>query len=112
MPVIFNDEARKAKTEAELPGLVEKLKAKGAKKIILFGSAARGDVGPASDLDLIVVLDTAMSFKDRLAYVYDDLDNGVAVDILPYTAEELEELQRTRPFGERAVREGRVVHEA
>jgi len=112
MTVIFNDKERKAKLEAELIRIVEKLKAKGVRKIILFGSLVRGDVGPASDLDLLVVLDTDLGFKERLDLVYGDLDPGLAVDILPYTAAELEELQKTRPFIERAVREGRVVYEA
>ncbi len=36
-------------------------------KIILFGSHARGDAGPASDLDLLVVLPTVASRRRETA---------------------------------------------
>ena len=91
---------------------MEILKAKGVLRIILFGSLARGDVGPTSDLDLIVVMDTELDFMERLAYLYDGLGQTVALDLLPYTPEELAELEATRPFIQQALREGRVLYEA
>ncbi len=33
-------------------------------KLILFGSRARGDAGPYSDMDVVVILDDASSEKD------------------------------------------------
>ena len=103
---------RRKRLETELPRIVEALKEKGARKIILFGSLARGDVGPISDLDLIVVLETEMSFTQRPAYLYDTLDQKVALDLLPYTQVELDELRESRPFIGQALREGRVLYEA
>ena len=91
---------------------MEALKAKGARRIILFGSVARGDVGPTSDLDLIVVMDTKLDFMARLAYLYDELGQSVALELLPYTPEELTELEATRPFIQQALREGRILYEA
>ena len=73
---------------------------------------APGDVGPISDLDLIVVLETELSFTQRLAYLYDTLDQKVALDLLPYTQVELDELRESRPFIGQALREGRVLYEA
>lgn len=106
-------EDRRARLEAALPGMVERLAALGAKRVILFGSLARGDVGKRSDLDLIVVLDAPGRFLDRLALVDEALrDRDVALDALVYTSEEFEELSRTRPFLRRALREGRVLHAA
>lgn len=41
------------------------LKHSNAKKAIVFGSYARGEADEYSDLDLIIVADTARSFFDR-----------------------------------------------
>ncbi len=94
--------------------MVERLKRLGARRVILFGSLARGDVGKRSDLDLIVVLDAAPPrFLDRLALVDEALrERDVPLDVLVYTTSELAELSRTRPFLRRALREGRVLYEA
>ena len=93
--------------------MVERLKALGATRVILFGSVARGEVGKRSDLDLIVVLDAPGRFLDRLALVDEALrERDVPLDVLVYTPEEFAELSRTRPFLRRALREGRVLHAA
>lgn len=104
--------ARHALLEAELPALVRSLVALGAKRVVLFGSLARGDVRSTSDIDLLVVLDMPGRFADRLAAVYDAIDPGVGVDALVYTSEELAELSRTRPFVQRVLREGRELYAA
>lgn len=103
---------RRAELEAELPRLVERLVALGARKIVLFGSLARGDIGVASDIDLLVVLDMPGRFMDRLTAVYDAMQQRVGVDALVYTSAELEELSQTRPFIQQILREGRVLYEA
>ena len=106
-------EDRRARLEHVLPGLVDRLKALGARRVILFGSLARGDVGKRSDLDLIVVLDAPGRFLDRLALVDEALrERDVPLDVLVYTTEEFAELSRTRAFLRRALREGRVLYEA
>ena len=53
------------------------------KKIILFGSVARGDVHRGSDLDLIIVQETDEKFLSRLEPFYRDA--RIAMDILVYT---------------------------
>lgn len=106
-------ERQRARLEAALPAMVERLKALGARRVILFGSLARGDVGKRSDLDLIVVLDAPGRFLDRLALVDEALrDRDVALDALVYTSEEFALLSRARPFLRRALREGRVLYAA
>lgn len=104
---------RRARLEAALPGMVERLKALGATRVILFGSLARGDTGKRSDVDLIVVLDAPGRFLDRLGLVDDALrERDVPLDLLVYTKDEFAELSRARPFLKRALREGRVLYEA
>ena len=93
--------------------MVERLKALGASRVILFGSLARGDAGKRSDLDLIVVLDAPGRFLDRVGLVDDALrERDVPLDLLVYTSDEFAELSRTRAFLRRALREGRVLYEA
>jgi len=106
-------ESRRSRLEAALPGMVERLKTLGAKRVVLFGSLARGEVGKRSDVDLIVVLDAPGRFLDRLALVDETLrDRDVPLDALVYTSEEFAELSHSRPFLRRALREGRVLYEA
>lgn len=106
-------ERRRARLEAVLPRMVERLRALGAKRVILFGSLARGDVGKRSDLDLIVVLDAPGRFLDRLALVDEAVsDRDVPLDLLVYTSEEFALLSRTRPFLRRALGQGRVLYAA
>lgn len=104
--------ARRAALEAELPKLVRQLVDLGAKRVVLFGSLARGDVRSTSDIDLLVVLDVPGRFADRLRAVYEAIDPGVGVDALVYTSDELDELSRTRPFVQRILREGRELYAA
>lgn len=103
---------RRAELEAELPKIVDRLKSIGAKKIVLFGSLARGDVWRGSDIDLLVVLDRPGRFIDRLDIVYRAMAARVGVDAIVYTSEEFAELAATRPFVRQALAAGRVLYEA
>ena len=78
---------------------------------VLFGSAAWGEPGLASDLDLLVVWDTPLDFLARTVALYRRLQPQVAVDLLVYTPGEMEGMMR-RPFVRKAVEEGRVLYEA
>ena len=60
-------------------------------KIILFGSAARGDATADSDFDLLVVMPDGVHRRKTARYLYKHLgDTGVAVDILVATMDDLE----------------------
>lgn len=80
--------------------------------MVVFGSMARGDPSAESDLDLLIVQATGQRFLDRLDQMYRLLVPQVACDILVYTPEEFERLQKESPFVARVVREGRVLHAA
>ena len=82
-------------------------------KIILFGSAARGEMGPNSDLDFLVIKscknrrETARRIRRRLIGI------GVPKDIIVATPEDIEHYKDAvgliyRP----ALREGKVLYAA
>ncbi|TFH50218.1 MAG: nucleotidyltransferase domain-containing protein [Methanothrix sp.] len=99
-----------AELNAELERILSRLKNDpSVRKVLLFGSLARGDARDHSDIDMIVVKDTQMRFLDRLDEFYDDARE--AMDILVYTPQEFEEMKE-RPFVKRALREGKMLYEA
>ena len=60
-------------------------------KIILFGSAARGDMGPDSDLDVLVVMPEGVHRRKTAQHLYREIRGlGVPFDILVTTPEILE----------------------
>jgi predicted nucleotidyltransferase len=81
-------------------------------KIILFGSAARGEMGPNSDLDLLVIKGGKFNRERLTSKIYDHLyDAEAAVDVMLVTPEEVEHYRDTHclvicP----ALREGKVVY--
>ena len=83
-------------------------------RIILFGSAARGQMGPDSDLDVLVVK-SAIEHRRRLAQdIYMNLPElGVGVDVIVLTPEDIE-AQRTSlgSIVGPALEEGRVIYGA
>jgi predicted nucleotidyltransferase len=82
------------------------------RKIILFGSYARGEVSRRSDMDLVVIMDTDLRFFDRFDLcdkLYDIFDTGL--DILPYTDNEFSKISH-RPFIKNIINEGVVIYES
>ena len=82
-------------------------------RIILFGSAARGDMNPHSDVDLLVVKHGA--HRRHLAKrIYKSLHGaGVPIDVVVVTPADVERYQDTHALVIKpALQEGRVVYEA
>lgn len=79
------------------------------KKIILFGSVARGEGHRGSDLDLIIIQETDKKFLSRLEPFYRDA--RVAMDILVYTPEEFAAMAEG-VFLKNALQDGVVIYEA
>ncbi len=98
--------------DARLEELVSRLQPLRPLRILLFGSAARGDGDEHSDLDVVVVAEeVAPRFLDRVAQAYDLLDPRYALDILIYTPKEYDEmLACENPLVETAEREGRLLY--
>jgi predicted nucleotidyltransferase len=75
---------------------------------LVFGSYARGTVGPASDLDVMLVT-TEPAGGDpgaRYARLVQRLALGVPCDLIVYEADEFARLVRERSFVAQARREG------
>lgn len=94
----------------ELKRLTQALIEHGAEKIILFGSASRGEFGLTSDLDLIVVMPSKKPFLERSRDMYLRL-RPLAADILFYTPEEFSRLTQTSSFLKNATKTGKVIYE-
>jgi len=61
------------------------------RKIILFGSAVRGEMGPESDLDLLVVVAAGQHRRKTAQKIYRNLVGiGFAADIVVVTEEDIE----------------------
>lgn len=82
-------------------------------KIIVFGSRARGDHRPDSDIDILVIKESSEPRYKRSRGLYGMLsDIMVGVDIVVYTPDEVREWQGARrAFVTTAVREGKVLYE-
>ena len=115
MPMVTEDELQKIiDTTCELFSV---------KRILLFGSYARGDAHELSDLNLCVVITPAgdrspeewpsKSWLYRAAQLIQHISSEqVAVDPHVFTTGEFEALQvRGHPFVSRIIEEGRVIYE-
>lgn len=84
-------------------------------RIYLFGSAARGDAGPDSDYDLMVLVsDEVAKDRERLRRIYARLwGTGLAVDVVVWSMREFERrLHVNASLPATVAREGRVLYAA
>lgn len=64
------------------------------RKIILFGSAVRGEMGPDSDMDFLVVIPSGGHRRKTAQKIYRHLIGmGFATDIVVVTEEDIEEFR-------------------
>lgn len=83
------------------------------RKTILFGSHARNEATRHSDIDLLIIMDTARRFLDRYDGFLVELTNaaaGPAVEPLIYTPAEFA-VMRDRPFVSKALDHGITIYE-
>jgi predicted nucleotidyltransferase len=84
------------------------------RRIILFGSAARGQVGPNSDLDILVIMPDGIHRRRTAQDIYRGLlGMGIAKDVVVVTESDI------REYGDNpslvlfpALREGRELYRA
>jgi uncharacterized protein len=97
-----------------LPQAVKKIaEALTPEKIILFGSYAYGKPTPDSDVDLLVILKTKKSRKERVVAVSLLLyPRPFPVDIMVKTPKEIEnDLKKGNVFIREIMKKGRVLYE-
>lgn len=81
-------------------------------KIILFGSAARGDFDENSDVDMLIVKDVSNRRIDRIKEVLLSVDYNVPFEPLVYTPKELEERKNLGDsFVLTVLNQGRILYE-
>jgi predicted nucleotidyltransferase len=83
-------------------------------KIILFGSAARGKMGPNSDVDLLVIKRGKYHRRRVTGKIYRNMFGvGQAVDVIVVTPEEVEKYRDTHCLVIKpALQQGREVYHA
>lgn len=85
------------------------------KKIILFGSAVRGQIHEDSDADLAIIKETDKNFYDRIGEVSGMVEHDIPLDILVYTPEEFETMRQDQ-YGyfvrEEILEKGKVLYDA
>ena len=100
--------------DAKLQEIVRRLvEAVEPDRIILFGSRARGDAGPDSDLDLLIIKDSDAPRHRRTIPAYIALTGlGIPTDIIWRTPIEIADWSRVpNHVVTRAMREGKVLYE-
>jgi predicted nucleotidyltransferase len=83
------------------------------KRIMVFGSHARGDAGPDSDLDLFIEMDTPLRPPDRAIEVSEVFGlRPWAMDIVVYTPDEVRRLRHVKGTLLSVIeKEGKVLYE-
>jgi predicted nucleotidyltransferase len=91
----------------EFTDKLKQLLAGRAQSAWLYGSVARGDAGPESDIDLFIVAETDLPFHERGRLFEDLRDFNVNIEALIYTPAEWARLtsEPTVGFWQSAVRE-------
>ena len=73
---------------------------------------AKDDIGPESDIDLLVVHETKKRFMDRLSELYEVINPRYALDLLVYTPLEFNEMKENTTFIKKILSEGKLLYEA
>lgn len=102
---------REEKLKSSLVSITGQLRDLGALKVILFGSLAEEDVDLFSDLDLLAIMPPDKSAKEWVRLVYENINLGIASDIIIYNQEELQEHLATSSFLRGILDSGRIIYE-
>ena len=103
----------KATLQKEIQSLTDQIVKKyHPQKIILFGSAARGDFGPDSDLDFLIIKNAIPKSNIHRRWELRKLiDESLSIDFLVLKPGELKiRLEKEDPFVEMIMKEGKVLY--
>jgi uncharacterized protein len=110
----MTDTPYEVKALEQLPEITKRIReTSDPEKIILFGSYARGDNLPDSDVDLLVVMNSVQSPRSESIRIRRNLKGLlVPVDIIVTTPEQLERHKKTVGLIYRTIlTEGKVIYE-
>ena len=105
---------RRQLLEAELERISGAFPQLGVQKVLLTGSVARGEIGPSSNLNLVIVQDSARGYEfgRRQDFFSYHLDPSIAMDFTVYTPEEFEVERQSNATLRYALERGRLVYES
>jgi predicted nucleotidyltransferase len=90
--------------------IVEKFK---PQKIILFGSYARGNPRPESDVDMLVIMDTSLKEVQQAIQICQQIEYRFGLDLIVHTPKYLQQRIKMGDWFLRDVlKEGKVLYEA
>ena len=99
--------------EDEMDAIIEKIvEGCDPRAIVLFGSVSKGTSTEDSDIDLMVILDTDVSYYERTLAVRKSIGvTSIPIDVLAFTPKEVEE-ERNNRFSiiHEALRTGKIVY--
>ncbi len=82
-------------------------------RIILFGSYARGDPRPESDVDMLVIMDTPLKEVQQAIQICHQIEYRFGLDLIVHTPKRLAERVRMGDsFLRDVLEEGKVLYEA
>ena len=83
-------------------------------RILLFGSHARNEAGPDSDIDLLIVMPEGIHRRNTAQYLYRQIQGiGIPFDLIVATPQDLEKHRdNSGLIYKNALREGRVLYVA
>ena len=99
--------------EKEIKSFVDRIAdACNPKAIIIFGSVAKGTSDENSDLDIMVILETDMTFYERTLAVRKAIGvTSIPIDILAFTPEEVDAAKgKRRSIISEVLSTGKVVY--
>lgn len=97
---------------------VQKIYGSHLRKVILYGSYARGDYRPDSDVDIMILLDMSdldlKAYSQRLSYMtYDfNMDNDLDIEPIAKSEEHFEKWVVNYPFYANINKEGVILYGA
>ncbi len=101
---------RQRELEAEINFLVPRLVMAGAKLVLVHGAVARGEARADSKINLIVVAESELPFRERQEHFRAKLKSREPVEMIVYTPAEFNRAREESALVRLALEEGRVVY--
>lgn len=94
----------------DINNIFEQLKKTNPQAIILFGSAATGNMREDSDLDILVIKDSKKSFLERMSEMRGQIRTHTPIDLIVLTPQEAREMPKKSSFFRQIIEEGRLIY--